>query len=238
MVSIHASSPEELCLNLVQIDISVPSRGRAREKEHVENWSVCRLIASIADADYFDFPLAITSHNVIEGGRPDFLGIFDDTIIGIEITECIDEQFANYVKIANEEFPHAILEPSHFGWNARKRTSNELRELLRLQQKGPGWQGDQPEREWAEYINKSIHKKLKTLSKCGFKKFDKNWLSIYDNLPYADLNLELAVSNLLPKIDHIWSTDPKFHAIFIESGNEIVRITANGSEILPLNDLW
>ncbi|MFC4270837.1 hypothetical protein GQF03_03815 [Sneathiella chungangensis] len=241
MVTIHASSADELCSQLEQIDISVPSRGGARNNERVETWTVCRLMASLADTVFIDQPIALTSHNEQEGGRPDFLAISDGTIIGIEVTECIDEQFARYMKLANDEFPNAILDPSHFGWTSRTRkwTENELRELL-CQEKltGPGWVGDQPEREWTEYINYRIDNKLQILAKCGFKKFDSNWLAIYDNLPYGDLDVELAVSYLRPKIEHIWSVDPAFDAIFVESRNQIVRITADGSEIIPLNNLW
>ncbi|MCF8468142.1 MAG: hypothetical protein K9G33_12125 [Sneathiella sp.] len=234
MDPIQASSAEELLSLLRQQDITVPSRGLGQNKNHIEIDTACHLLSTLAATDHLRFPVQI-----IHRDKPDFLVESGYQKIGVEVTESTDQQYSDYHALRNQKFQNAFIEPAHFGKNKLDRTPKERRELLRQKKlTSPGWKGDQPEQDWAEYINDSICGKLKKLAARDFEKFEKNWLSLDDNLPYAALDINLAVSYLLPKIGKIWSLDPKFHAIFVESGNEIVRITANGTEILPINNLW
>jgi len=50
-----------------------------------------------------------------------------------------------------------------------------------------------------------VDTKLTKLAQAGFTRFERNWLSIYDNLPLPHVHLEQAVAILLPLLQSHWS---------------------------------
>lgn len=219
---------------LTAYDISVPPRTGGRKTPHTEIWTFCRLASTLAKCAELEFPLSVCHQD-----RPDFLVRSDKIEIGVEVTEAISEQFAAYCSLAQREFSSTFLDPAHFRWDAPKCTADEMRELLRQSQlSSDGWAGDRPEKEWALFLQSAFDAKLFKLARPEFKKFDQNWLSVYDNLSFSNIDLGKAITYLRPLLQDRWDRTPGFHALFVEHGPIIVRITATDSYQLKLNDLW
>ncbi len=229
----NISDRDELCAALQRVDISVPAR-KTRTTHHTETWMMCRPLTTLANAKGLFYPLSVKHQD-----KPDFLIVMENTRIGIEVTEAISAQYSKYCALAEKEFPDALLEPAHFGWDAPERSKEEMREMLRQNQlTSSGWTGDRPEREWALFVQSFIDKKLEKLAASDFTKYDTNWLSIYDNLPLMAVDLERAMAFLRPQIQDCWSRTPSFDALFVECGSIIVKITASDLEYFDLSDLW
>ena len=215
------------------IDLSVPGRTEGRTTDHVETWTTCRLLSTLAAAGLLTFPVSATSRD-----RPDLWIRDGEKTIGVEITEAISRQYAAYCALAEREFPGVFREPAHFRWNSPERTVEEMRVLLRQTQlTSNGWVGDHPEREWALFMQSVVDSKLRKLVRPDFAKFAQNWLAIYDNLPMPNIYLSDAIGFLRPLIEECWSRVPRFDTLFIEHGPVIARITAGGSDHLILKDL-
>ncbi len=226
---------EALLLALRRTDLKVLPRTKGRTTEQTEIWTICRLLSPLAEADRLAFPLTVTHRD-----RPDFLIHTGNAAIGVEVTEAVSQQFAEFSALAEREYPDALLELAHFRWDAPQRTPAEMRVLLAQPNlTSDGWVGDGPEREWAMFIHSAVEAKLKKLDAPEFDKFDRNWLAIYDNLPLPiDLNFELAVAHLRPKFERYWRRSPSFDALYVEHDRAIMEITAQSMVRLALNDLW
>jgi hypothetical protein len=72
----------------------------------------------------------------------------------------------------------------------------------------------------------------------GFREFDQNWLSVYENLPLPHIHLGKAITLLRRLLQACWSRIPKFDTLFVERGPVVARITPKSSDHLVLNDLW
>ncbi len=229
-----AANPNELLSKLQLVDIAVPGRAKGRKSHHTERWTICRLLATLADTTRLRFPVS-----VVHQDRPDALIQADSMMIGVEISEAITPQYAEYCALAEREFPGKWLEPAHFRWGAPSLTVKEMRALLQQDRlTSDGWAGNTPEQEWAHFILSLVETKLEKLSKDGFERFDQNWLAIYDNLPLPNIYLERAIDLLRPMLERQWQKMPGFDALFVEHGPVIAEITATGSIHLILNDLW
>lgn len=228
------SDSTQLLATLREVDISVPSRICGRTTEHTEIWTISRLLSSLAAADRLGFPLTVAHRD-----RPDILVQSKDTMIGVEVTEAISQQYAAYCALAEREFPNAFLEPAHFRWGAQDMSIQQMRDLLSQSQlSSDGWVGDRPEQEWALFLLSIVDTKLAKLANSDFAKFDENWLAIYDNLPLPNVHLEKAIRMLRPLLQDRWSRNPSFDKLSIEHGPVIALIAEESSEHLVLNDLW
>ncbi len=155
------------------------------------------------------------------------------------MTEAISEQYAAYSALAEREFPDALLEPGHFRWGAPKLSVEEMRRLLRQTQlTAQPWVGDRPEQEWALFIQSAVDAKLTKLASPEFQKFDRNWLSVYDNLPLPNVHLERGIAFLRPLLQEQWSRNPSFDTVYIERGPVIAEVSAIETNHLVLLDLW
>lgn len=230
----HAATKSDLISALRGFDITVPLRTEGRKTQHVERWTICRLLSTLAENELLCYPVALKHRD-----RPDFLLQCHETKIGIELTEASSEQYTAYSALAEHEFPDSFLEPGHFRWGSPKRTTEEMRELLRQEQlTSPPWVGDHVEREWALYFKSVVETKLLKLAKLGFETFHENWLVIYDNLPLQHIHLEKAIGYLLPELECTWAIIPGFYAIYIEHGAIVVKLTPNETTYMVLHNLW
>jgi hypothetical protein len=66
--SISAGTLEDLLRQLKAIYISVPPIEKGRSTEDCEQWSICRLLATIAKSKELSFPIKLEKRE-----RPDFL---------------------------------------------------------------------------------------------------------------------------------------------------------------------
>lgn len=231
---IKATTNLELIEQLKRVDTFVPRRTEGRKTYHTEIWSISTLLATLSNYNVIYFPFSLNHRD-----KPDFLVCSGDLAIGVEVTESIPPKYAEFCALAEREFPDVYLDIGHFRWGTEDITKNEMRAILSNPAiTSSGWSGDSAEREWALFIQKSIDTKLAKLVNDEFEKFDQNWLSIYDNLPIPNINLQKAISFLQPLLENNWKCNPRFDSIFIEHGPVIAKISANSSVNLILNDIW
>ncbi len=232
MKPIHASSSQELLDLLRRQGIKVPSRGKGRKKEHVEIYTACHLISTLAAAGLLGFPLTLTHDD-----KPDFLLQLEGQCIGLEVTECVDENDAKHDAWLNEHKPEEYIESGRFRYG-----QTYSREYLRNMRSGnvppsPGYSGDEVECEWASYMADLIEKKRSKIKNFNCLNFDKKWLLIYDNLFLPMPDMDICIKYLRPRIQQTWCADPAFDAIFIEDEASIIRISETDHEVMSINSL-
>jgi hypothetical protein len=233
-VFVEAANSDALCASLRRVNITVPARTAGRTTRHTETWTISHLLATLAVAGRLSYPLSAYRRD-----KPDILLNNAGVEIGVEITEAISRQYAAYCALAEREFPGVFLGPAHFCWGAPDLSVDDMRALLRESQlTSDGWIGERPEQEWALFIQSVFDTKLTKLQRADFIKYTRNWLSVYDNLPLPNIDLEKAVTFLRPLIRDYWMRTPSFDALFVEHGAVVVAITADRAEHLMLNDLW
>jgi hypothetical protein len=225
---------QQLFAILADVNISVPGRSEGRMTAHAETWTICRLLATLAEAHRLVFPVTLTHRD-----RPNFLLSAGGVRIGIEVTEAIWPQYAAYCALAEREFPDVWLEPVHFRWGAPELTTSEMRDLLRQSQlTSEGWSGESAEEEWAQFMLSVLDTKLAKLANPGFDRYEQSWLAIYDNLPLPNIHLSSAVGKLRVLIIDRWVFSPSFGAIYVEHGPVIAEITREAAMHYVLRDLW
>ncbi len=219
---------------LAGTDISMARRTKGRTTEDTERWTICRLLATLNQQGRLHFPLKLT-----HGDRPDFELVLGNSSTGIEITEAISRDYAACLALAEHIKPDAVIDLSLFRPNSPRKTIQELRKIIAASTlMGPGWAGNAAEKDWATSIADVVSSKKAKLGKAGYRKFPRNWLAIYDNLPLPNVNLVDAVALLVPKIEPLWGQEPWFDAVFIEHGPVIVEITRLTITHHTLADLW
>ena len=160
-------------------------------------------------------------------------------MIGVEVTEAIPQQYAHCSALREREFPDAILDIGHFGYNSPQKSSARMRELLAQDRlTSSGWVGDEPEEEWALFVRDRVREKSAKLAESGFRRFQTNWLAIYPNLPLPPVDLKKALPKLRYSIQKIWKDEPSFESIFIVCTESISELSyAYTKEVKALN-LW
>ena len=229
-----AISKENLLSILSSLDISVPPIGMRRPKAHVERWSICKLLSTLANQNQLTYPLQL-----IHDDRPDFLIKFTSEQVGIEFTEARNCNQAHYEAILNREFPEKIYSLSLFQLGKPEMSTEDIRAHLKQDLLfGPPLMGDKPERDWAEYIKGTIQAKLLGLAKPGFKKFDKNWLLIYVAIPFTNVDIDVALTYLEPCLPNIFANIVTFDTIYIEHINHIIKICPSELKKMEINEIW
>ncbi len=216
------------------IDITVPHRTEGRKTPHTERWVICRLLSTLNRHSRLAFPVSVTHRD-----KPDFLLIQSSLKVGIEVTEAISEQYAEFSALAEREFPDDLLDPGHFRWGSPRKTVEEMRIIIRQGcLTAPPWVGERPEEEWALFMESIVRTKLMKLKHHDFSKFTENWLVIYNNLPIPNVHLQKASFHLLPKIAFMWNVIPGFDRVYIEHGPVILEVRKQDTEHLGIEDLW
>lgn len=118
---------------------------------------------------------------VIHSDRPDVVINSAMTSIGIEIVEAVSETTAA-MDCERARIPNA----PGFHWamkqlpGEKQKSAREVRELVFNSDPGDGFIGNGAA-EWAEAIAYFVRRKIETVSKPGFQRFEQNWLLVYDN---------------------------------------------------------
>ncbi len=158
MDDIKAASVSDLLQILRRTNILVPPRTKGRTTKQCETRIICHFLTAISKTALLEYPLQIKHID-----RPDFELCMPSGSIGIEVVEAVSE------KIARED---AYRE--HKGITATIEATNR-----------PPCMGDSREQNWIKAILDCSQKKADTFQKSGFRKYDNNWLLIYDNLSPA-----------------------------------------------------
>lgn len=232
-INISARNSNELIDALKRVDISVPSRSEGQNSEFRERWSMYRLLATLCKIDVLDFPV-ICNHE----DKPDFYLLNGTNEIGVECTDAIHEDYAHAESIS-EKYQGSVTDPDFFRVGERK-SAKEIHDIARRAKlTGPGWDGDESEREWAKGILKTVDDKTKKLREKEFRKYPKNGLLIFDGLNLHGLVMSKAFLELKTKLDDYWSSKDKiFDTIFIERSSKIYQFCSEGTKELSIANIW
>lgn len=125
---------------------------------------------------------------------------------------------------------------SHHKPGEPKTRAQELIKEIDANRASAGWKGDSVEKDWAKAMFYFIERKVATLLKDGFNRFDEDWLLIYDNWsPAPDRHKS---TRFLLKLVNKNGVLQKFHRIFIISRKYICEIASAGIQFYDINDLW
>jgi hypothetical protein len=229
LMNFRAETEADLEAFLYRFDIDVPARNE-RHKRHGERYAIMHLLDHLLAEQRLSYPLHLEQRD-----RPDFVLTMGSAKIAIEHVEAIPENQAH----EDARWASGVGSPGfarrHLPTDARKKKKDIDRQLKRdkhylaYQMRPeyiptvaipPGWVGDEPEIEWAGWIDHFIGKKLN--NPC-FEQHSKNWLLIYYNLRLPKVDYEKSAQKLLDKLASM-SSDPAFDEIFILLWKKICRI--------------
>lgn len=232
MERISAHNRDSLLSSLCTIDTAVPPRGKQRRTEHTECWSICRLLSTLAWNNKLEYPCIVEKSE-----RPDYVIRLGENRVGVEFTEAVKEDLAR-AQVLPEAKLNSVIDISLFKWRDQKKTLEELRKIvMQTKLSGPGWAGDEPEREFADAISDKIEDKTKKLNEETFSRFNEDWLLIYENLSLPALRRDIAASYLCLSLATYWATT-SFHKVFVESGEFMVELSKDTLSMHRICNLW
>jgi len=187
------SNLTDLVTQLAGAPAVVALRGEGRTTGQTETWITHRLVPTLAQLGFIDFPLEISLAD-----RPDLRLEMPGGTAGIEITEVVPLAYAEADAIRNKNYPGAVVDRSLFTWGVQFTPAEIHKHLSQVGQKltGPGWAGDSVEREWARAVNAAIVTKTEKLNRPGFTICQWNWLAAYTSAPGPALEIAHATKFL------------------------------------------
>ncbi len=190
------------------------------------------MLSALVGKNRISYPLCL-----IKRERPDFLLTLDTEQIGIEHTEAVPQNEAHRTVLRDKVNGPDVYFISHHQPGEPKKTAKELIEEIEANHAYEGWTGDSVEREWANAMFHFIEQKVETLLKEGFKRFDQDWLLIYDNwsLPVLDRHKAAPFQMNLVTGSEVLN---EFKRIYIITGQFLCEIASTGIQFYGINDLW
>jgi hypothetical protein len=232
MEPLNADSPSDLLRQLATIDITVPPRAQGRTKEHCERWSICRFLSSFADSTLMQYPLRVDP-----GDRPDCLLTMRKIRVGIEITEAVSTDLAKADALQEHRGYDVVRFFQRVVPEDQSRSRQEIGKIAKGENIGEGWCGDSVELDWADVMTYFSLSKAERFSQAGFRKFDINWLLIYDNWELPALDEPKAASFFQAQLLTLNPSLP-FDRIFIECQKNIWQFSLPHYSGSAVNDIW
>ena len=182
---------------LDSIDTTVGHRHEKGSVERKDQAEIYTIVNAIKLGQ--GLPIALPAR-VIHSDRPDIVINSATTRIGIEIVEAVSETTAamDCEKFRLADSPK-VYWPVKQVPGEKKKTAEEIRKLIFSDDPGDGSVGNGAVR-WAKAIAHFVGRKIETVFKPGFQRFEQNWLLVYDNWrePASDLKEATAtLQNLL-----------------------------------------
>jgi hypothetical protein len=228
----EASSDSDLRRVLAKSDITVPQRTKGRMKDHTEKYAIAHLLSALMSAGIAKYPIRL-----IHRDRPDFLLYMGGQRIGIEHVEAISENEARRKVLRERGYGPEVYFISHKKPGEPKKKTKKLIDEIEKNIAGDGWEGDSVETEWADAMFYFYKKKINTVRKEGFKRFDEDWLLIYDNW-----NLPAPDRDEAAQVFHGLITDSgglqEFKRILIMTGQFFYEVSNQEMRLYVMNDLW
>ena len=232
MNTIEASAAAALLDKLCHIDISVPLRPRARAKEHVEPWVICRFLSTYCESALWDYPLRMEHTD-----QPDVLLSTRSICIGIEIIEAVPQNYAEVDAITEYNQFDNIRSSVRYQPGEAKRPIQELTAIARGDHPEDIWMGNSIEELWAEAMFHSCIQKSEKFQNVEFKKYAQNWLLIVDNWRPAAIHECLAADLLRIMLLENSELLP-FDAIFVQRVSTTWKFEQKSYGATPVNDIW
>lgn len=220
---------------LAATEIRVIRRPARRTHASRERYSAARMLASLAESDLVVFPLTLEFR---EG--PDVALHMPNISVGIECTDAIAQEWAEILDLRAREYPEAITFPPRLKPGERSLSQEDIRAYASGTKKGPPWEGDAVEHDWAQAISHFAGKKLEMLRAGAYPEYADNWLLIHDEWalrPAAVEEQRLAASLLAKSCDSLFLA-PCFSRVLIEGSKWLTCLTKTSLKVVPVVDLW
>jgi hypothetical protein len=230
MDKIFASNKSNLMNTLTSIDVTVPLPSEGRNKEHRKRWSICYWLSTYP---HLLFPIILAHRD-----KPDFYIKSSDYEIGIEHTDATTQEYALANAIFDKNNGATVLDMSLFRWGQRMKPHEVYEIASHTELKGPGWEGDSPEIDWAVAMAETIKGKTAKLCKKNYEKFSANYLLIYDRLPRPYINFSKSRSYLVDRLNSYWKTGFVFDIIFVQTDDLLISFSSSKSETFKNFNLW
>ncbi|MBM4273597.1 MAG: hypothetical protein FJ134_03920 [Deltaproteobacteria bacterium] len=232
MINIAANSAIDLLAKLKAIEINVPPRKKGRNTEHCERWSICRFLATYAETNLIQYPMRVEKRE-----KPDFLISLPSTRIGIEVTEAVPPDWA-WANARRENFIGSnLIFLQSFQPGGPRMSKMEVDNIASGANRGDGWVGDAPEKEWAEAMAYFSLQKADKFLKSEYERFDVNWLLIYDNWPLPAVEYLTGADYFLQWLGTL-DTPLPFDSLFVECADSILHFKVPSYAPQPIRDLW
>jgi len=230
-----ASSKADLLRYLKQQNIKAPPKRKDLSTEHRERWQGFRLLATWATGGRFSYPLKL-----IHQDKPDFLLSYNEHKSGIECTEAVSQEWLETVALAERQGKEDFAPLMSQFKRGVKLTPFEKRKIVQNQSSGvgEGWGTNGFDREWALCIMDSVVKKTEQFNKPDFKKYDENWLLVFDNRFVPPVGIKASIEKLIVVLKNYWIRKNCYDDILIETGGVLVEIHPSKWNQQPIVDLW
>jgi hypothetical protein len=227
--SFTAYSKDELLNYLKNQNITLPPY-KERTKQHWEKLGIYLLLITWSETNNLSYPL-ILSHQ----DRPDFHLSQGRQSIGIEFTIASDQNTEAICALAEQEDKCVMIAADEFGPDSSPLTAEQKRQIVNRPHRitTPGFGNDGMEKYWCSWIIKTIKNKTADFSKPEFKKYNKNWLLIYDETLVATAETQTAVNFLLSDMQSYWLQENRYDRILIQRCNGLVDVRQNSWLLYP-----
>ena len=218
--------------------VRVPRVGDGRTSQHRERYVMARFLATAYTQGMIEVPISVDHRD--NTGNPDFCLSFGDVVIGAECVEVVPQEWYAIEVIRRRDYLGAMTFLHRFEPREHVYSKSQKKSIACGSASGPGWVGDDPEREWADAHAYFIEDKVQKLRKGNYQPLDRMWLVMQDEwrVPVTtDDEKMLALSFLLPKLPNLLAP-PSFERIFICSNSILFDITATGCNVFPLENWW
>lgn len=231
MILFEAITCSELREVTAKTSVVVPMRANGREKE-LERYSTVHLMSALMMDNRIVYPVRLVKRE-----RPDFMLSMGNRRIGIEHTEAIAENEAHKTVWRQKGYGPQTWYVSHVLPGEPKKKHKKLIQEIEANDPGDGWEGNSPEREWADAMIYSVKHKLCSVRKDGFDRFEEDWLIIYDNWSLPAPDVHEAAPFFFKAVQQIGALQ-EFQRIFVLRDQLLCEVSATGFKVYRTNDLW
>lgn len=233
-----AETADAFVRQLVCMNVRVPLVGDGRTSQHRERYVMARFLATVYTQGIIEVPISVEHRD--NTGNPDFCMSFGNTVLGAECVEVVPQEWYAIEAIRRRDFSGAMTFAHRFEPKKHMYSESQKKAIASGSASGPGWNGDDPEREWAIAHAYFIEDKVQKLRKGNYKPLDRVWLVMQDEwrVPVtSDDEKMLALSLLLPMLPNLLA-QPSFERVFICSNSILFDITASDWTVYPLENWW
>ena len=234
---IEAMSASDLLQKLQKTNIKVPPRTKCCTKElkkQRETRIIYYVLATICNTDLLEYPLRVKNTE-----RPDFLLFMPFGRRGVEIVEAVPETIARADAYSEDKGIFKITGVPHLKPGEPHRSRKEIKAIAKGTYQYLPYMGDSIERNWVDVMLYFSQLKAGKFKKPGFKKYDSNWLLIYDDWrPFADLEGNMVMTSLGEQL-FCQSWRNPFERIFILRPRSVWEFCKQAEPVeYPILDLW
>lgn len=228
---LKANSSVDLTDCLSKLDIEVPPRSEGRTTEQVERYAFAYLLSTLNERGKVSFPFSAAQED-----RPDFVVKNGTTEIGIEHTEAVSQNEAHKAVLRDRHGDSGVHFLAHASTSDRRKSAKKLLQEIEADEPSEGWVGDSVEKEWAEVMLHFSEIKMAKLSSPGFRRFQENWLLIYDNWHLPAVNRSLGSKYLY---QHLLDKNLllKFNRVFVLSGEKICEFSLDRFNVYKVKEI-